>query len=190
MYQAAIPFPLEAGKVEMNLRLERSVPSGLGERLLIQTDRPPRISEIRHRVGQARHDRRPRRTLRRGISRLFEESDRTNAVARLPEPVGASEDAPAQVLDVAGRRQTDCKLGQLGNRSGRASTEHALRRPLDNRGDVAVRFGRREREVSGLFLGVGYELGEAGMNRAPLRPGVARAQTAERRRGWVKRRRA
>ena len=157
------------GKAEVDLGLGCSVALGLGERLLIERNRFPWADNHRHRAGKADQNRGPGGSRGRRLARLLELSDRAAAVACLAVPVRADEDAPARVLDVAGRREPDCQLGELGGGGARSTCVHALCRLLDDGGDLAARPGRGEPEMASSFLDGRSDLREPSMQGSPAR---------------------
>src|SRR5688572_18103630 len=108
-----------------------------------------------------RDDRRALQPRRGGVTRLLEQSDRVLAVACLTEPIRPGEDASLKRLDILGRCEPDCELGEFGSCSGSAASVHTLGRVLDDGCDLAARVIAREGEMPRSLLGVRSDVGEA-----------------------------
>ena len=167
--------------------LERVVALGFRERLAVE----------RHGVLRARPGRRPdvpgRSRARcpaqplRAPARAGRSRGRCHRRGRACRRRGA--DAVARRPDVAGGREPKRLLGQLGGRRRRAAGVRRSRGVLEDRGDLARRLGRGEREVPRSFLGGRDDLASRACSDR-RREGVWRAATADPSSGWVKRRRS
>jgi hypothetical protein len=153
---------------------EPRVVLGFGERLVVESDGTAWVGTLRLGASELSQDGGARGAGRGRRQCGLEQRVCTAHVARLEVSLGGGKNAATRVVDVCVECEPEGLLQELGRGRRRSSFPGTASGVFEHRGDLGARFGRRQREVAGLLLGVRDNPGELRVERPTLRRGRPR----------------